>query len=230
MVWLRRWWLFLGIYALATAVAVREYAVARSRPPVAWPSPDWSRMVDAVAQINPDKADTYWLESMEARAEGDLDAFVLLLEKALASDVKHNEYVLQDYTQLMLDRGADYRIINQAANRWRENYAFSARTLVMLLGAPPRTPSEAAAFNEAMARISWIGGWRVGPYKATREPSRAARDSAQWQLELAFRPGRTIDIRQAVEAVTVLSLTEEQRAQYDVTCLTLTDCRLVPPQ
>jgi len=50
----------------------------------------------------------------------------------------------------------------------------------------------------------------------------------RWSLQLAFRPGRPIDVREAVAAASVLSLTEDQRLRYVVTCQTLQDCKVSP--
>jgi hypothetical protein len=47
-------------------------------------------------------------------------------------------------------------------------------------------------------------------------------------VNLAFRPPHEVDIRQAVAAVSVLGLTEEERRRFRVRCLTLTDCNVEP--
>ncbi len=218
---LRRYRVLVGVYTIALFFGVREYRVSRSRGPITWPSDKWLEMTEVIVQINPDEPDTEWLQSMASMAEGDAAEFSLHLEDALASDIKHNEFLLQDYTQLMLDRGADYQIVNWAAKRWRENHPFSRETLGLRLGTGPRGPAEEAVLEEALAEVPWIAGSQL-------ESHTDSDGNQRWVVRLTFRPAKTIDLREAIAAVTVLSLTEEQRSRFEVRCVTLVDCTLKP--
>ena len=219
--WLRRYRVLIGVYTIALFFGIREYQVSRSRGPITWPSEKWLEMTDVIVQVNPDEPDTEWLQSMASMAEGDAEEFGLHLEDALASDIKHNEFLLQDYTQLMLDRGADYQIVNWAANRWRENHPFSRETLGLSLGAGPQGPADEALLEEALVQVPWIAGSQL-------ESSTDSDGNQRWVVRLTFRPAEKIDLRQAIAAVTLLTLTEEQRSQFGVRCATLVDCTLEP--
>jgi hypothetical protein len=219
MAWFRKWRVLVVAYSLATIIAVREVIVSRASDPVAWPSEEWSEMVEVVSTINPDEADTQWLESMEFRLEGDAEDFALKLEESLATDIKHNEFMLQDYTQLMLDRGADYQIINWAANRWRENHPFSTKTLRLELMEGPANDAEVEYLKNVMEEVPWISNVVIQP----SEDSSAGR----WFVLIGFRPAQDIDIREAIEAVSLLTLTPEQRETFRVTCFALDDCTLI---
>lgn len=222
MTWFRKWRVLVVAYAIATCFAIREVVVSRAQEPVQWPSESWSQMADVVGEVNPGEADTDWLQSMEQRAEGDEEEFVLRLEEALATDIKHNEFLLQDYTQLMMDRGADYQLVNWAANRWRENHPFSKETLRLALATGPADDAEVAFLRDMLARVPWVDGVDVQSYTEA--------GTERWEVRLSFHPAREIDVRGAIEAVSMLSLTEEQRAGFRVSCLTLEDCSMVPRQ
>jgi hypothetical protein len=65
------------------------------------------------------------------------------------------------------------------------------------------------------------------PWIADASLERTAQGGGeQWSLQLAFHPGRPIDVREAVAAATMLSLTAEQRREYVVRCQTLQDCTI----
>jgi hypothetical protein len=219
--WVRRYRILVTAYAIGILFGVREYRLSRTMEAVAWPSDQWSEMTDVIAQIDPDEPDTKWLESKEALRQNDATKFGQLLEEALASDVKHNAFLLHDYAQLLLDNNADYLIANRAANRWRENYPTSRETLGLELGTGPRTPAEEALLEQALAQVPWIAGSRL-------ESATGDDGNRRWVVQLAFRPATTIDLRDAIAAVTLLSLTEEQRSQFAVRCATLVDCTLEP--
>ncbi|MBU97385.1 MAG: hypothetical protein CL901_04775 [Dehalococcoidia bacterium] len=217
MAWFRQWRVLAIAYSFATVVAIREVVVSRSREPVAWPSEEWSRMVEVVGVINPEEPDTRWLESMESRIDGGVDDFTLHLEESLASDIKHNEFLLQDYAQLMLDRGADYRIVNWAANRWRENHPFTSSTLRMELSTGITSDEERVFLLDELAAIPWLDNAGVV----------SDGEGGRQHILLDFHPAIEIDIRDAVEVATMLTLSLEQRASFRVRCRTLEDCTLV---
>lgn len=217
--WVRRYRILVTVYAIGILFGIREYRLSLTMGAVAWPSDAWSEMTGVIVQIDPDEPDAKWLQSKEALRRDDAAEFGLLLEEALASDVKHNAFLLHDYAQLLLDRKADYQIANEAANRWRENYPSSRETLGLELGTGPRNPAERALLEAALANVPWIAGSRL-------ETLTEIDGDQRWVVHLAFRPATTIDLRQAIAAVTLLTLTEEQRAQFAVRCSTLVDCTL----
>ncbi len=241
--WFQRYRLLVVIYAIAILVGTREYLVSRTRgslgglggcqasaascfsisatPDATSDSAFWSQhsdMTDVVARLNPDDPDTDFLKAMQSLADGDEDEFFRLLEEAVAADIKHNDVLLEFYAQYLLARGADWRPVNRAVNRWRENHPSSAGTISLQLATGPRTPSERAVLQDALAPVPWIAAWQLESYTVNGDE--------RWRVLLMFRPGETVDIRQAIAAVTVLSLTEEQRSLYEVTCRTLQDCTL----
>jgi hypothetical protein len=239
--WLQQYRLLAVIFALGSFVGGREYMVSRAQPtggpggceasaascfairssalatrdPAFWSR--HARMVEVVAGLNPDDPDTGFLHGMEALAAGDEAEFVQQFEKAIAAGVKHNHLLLQYYAQYLLDRGADWRLVNEAVNRWRENHPFSPETISLNLSAGPRSSSDASALRQALAGVRWIADARLERY--------SENGMERWRLRLSFRPGRTVDMREAVAAMTVLSIPEEQRPLYEVTCQTLQDCR-----
>jgi hypothetical protein len=237
--WLQRYRLLIVIFTLGVLVGLREYMLSRSGVPTGGPtaceasaascfsirssnlaSRDprfWSRharLVDVVSRLNPDDPDTKFLKGMEALAEGDEAEFARQFDEAIAAGVKHNYLLLQYYAQYLLERGADWERVNRAVNHWRENHPFSRETIALNLSAGPRTPDDEEALRRALQRIPWLADYHL------------ERDVAdeQWRLHLMFRPGRRVDMRDAVAAVTVLSIPAEQRQLYEVTCRTLQDC------
>jgi hypothetical protein len=238
--WLRRYRMLAIAYGIALVLGVREFLLARegevsgtgaceasaascfSLPAAAVPASDsafWSshaRMTQVVAAVNPDDPNTDFLYGMQALAEGDEPEFMRRFEQALAAGTKHNHLLLQYYAQSLLDRSADWQLVNQAVNRWRVNHPSSPEKLVLQLGAGPRTPSDSLALREALARVPWIAGADLESYQEM--------GSDRWRLQLAFRPGQPVDVREAIAAVSVLSVPEEQRPYYIVTCQTLQDC------
>jgi hypothetical protein len=236
--WLQRYRLLVVIFTIGVLVGLREYMVAR-RAPIGGPAaceasaascfsirssslatgdPDfWSRharMVEVMTQLNPDDPDTKFVRGMEALAAGDEAEFTRRFEEAIAAGVKHNHLLLQYYAQYLLQTGADWERVNQAVNRWRENHPFSRETIYLNVAAGPRTPGDETDLRDALHRIRWLADYRL-----ERESG-----GEQWRLHLAFRPGRRVDIRQAVAGVTVLSIPAAQRHLYEVTCRTLQDC------
>ena len=219
MAWYRQYRMLIGIYAIVLVVGVREYLVSRSQGPVDLLTEGWSEMTDVVAEINPGDPDTEFLEAIRAMQGDDEEEFVRRMEEALASGVKHNDLLLRSYAQHLLNSGADYRLINFATNRWRENHPFSAETLWLSLAAGPASPAEAAVLHRTMAEVPWI-------YDSKSE-SFVEGQSQRWRVVLSFRPGQTIDIREAVAAASILSLPPEQRSLYEIECFTLEECRLL---
>jgi hypothetical protein len=230
------------LYGIALVVGVREYVVARASPEAAGPSgceasaascfsaPSratplsdtavWApqkRMVQVVAEVNPDDATTDFLRGMRALAEGDEGEFARRLEKAIGSGAKHDRLLLQYYAQLLFDRGDDFQAVNRAVNRWRENHPYSPERFTMYMSMGPATPADDAALREAFASVPWIGSVVLEPYMEG--------EVRQWRLHIGFKPGRPVDLREAVAAATVLALSPEQRALYEVTCETLDHCR-----
>ena len=128
--------------------------------------------------------------------------------------------LLQYYAQSLLDQNADWQVVNSAVTRWRQNHPLSSERLRLYLAAGPQSPSDTGALMRALEGVAWI------------EDATLDRDvqngGERWSLQLAFRPGRPIDIREAVAAASVLSLTEDQRRRYVVTCQTLQDCTVSP--
>lgn len=219
LVWLRRFRMLIGIYAIAVVVGVREFLVARTDP-VDMASEQWSEMADVVARLNPEDPDTDFLQAMRAMQAGDEEAFLRHAERALAADVKHNDVLLRAYAQNLLNTGQDWRLVNWAVNRWRRNHPASAETLALPLGSGPRDEAEEELLRRELARVSWI---------ADSELERYTEDGGErWRVLLTFLPPRAVDLRQAVEATTFVSLSAEQRARFTVRCSTLTDCTLAP--
>jgi len=239
--WLQRYRLLVVVYGMALLVGAREYFLSRhqgslggttgceasaascfsisARTVSVDDSVFWSRhaeLVEILERVNPGDPDTEFLKGMQSLADGDQEEFVRRVEAAVTAGVKHNYFLLQYYAQYLLDRGADFQLVNRAVNRWRENHPFSAETLSLQLGTGPSTPSDEAALQGALARVPWIAGARLEP---------GVEDGQErWQVLLAFRPGRTVDMREAMAAVTVLSIPPEQRPFYEVTCQTLVAC------
>ena len=217
--WHRRFRMLIGIYAVAVAVGVREYLVARNEP-VDMTTPAWSDMTAVVERVNPEDPDTDFLRAMRAMQDGDEEAFLRYSERALASGVKHNDMLLRAYAQNLLNTGQDWRLVNWAVNRWRRNHPASAETLAIPLGQPPRNEEEKELLREELRAVPWI---------ADAELERYGEDGQErWRVQLTFVPPHEVDLRRAVEATTYVSLTPEQRARFTVRCATLTDCTLVP--
>ena len=216
----RKYKLLLIIYILGVAFGIREYMVIRERGPVDWLSERWSDMTEVVATVNPDDPDTEFLEAMRSLADGDQDEYIRRFEAALDDDVKHNEFLLHDYAQFMLNRGTDWRGVNAAVNRWRENFPFSAETLELHLGAGPSGAADEAALRRELGAVDWVGDARPEPYSQDGQE--------RWRVLLTFRPPLEVDMREAIAAVSILSIPESDRGRLKVTCVTLQDCRVAP--
>ncbi len=220
MPWHRRYRMLMGIYLIAIAVGAREYVLSRSAPEVDMLSDEWADITEVVEAVNPHRPDTDFLASIQAMREGNAAAFVRHMEDALESGVKHNDILMQSYAQQLLSQGADYRRINDALNSWRENHPSSAETIWLPLGIAPSSPAETAALRRALAQVRWIARGDI-------EISSAGATAAA-RVSLTFRPPHEVDIREAVAAVSILSLTEEERRVFRVRCLTLTACNAEP--
>ena len=214
--WYRRHRMLIGIYAIAVVVGTREYLVSRGQEPVDFLNEKWGDMTDVVSVINPGDPDTEFLEAVQALQQGDDEIFRQLLEEALASDVKHNDLLLQSYAQHLLNTGTDHEQVNAALNRWRENHPFSAETVRLSLASGPRGPTDLSDLNQAFSEVEWVTNARIESY--------GDGGARRWRATITFRPGQAVDIRDAVAAASVLALPPGQRHLYEVTCVNLTDC------
>lgn len=231
----------IAFYAVGAVVGIREFLVTRSSGEPEWTDgcqasaagcfsiesrtapvrdPDfWRRhaeLTEIMTLVNPDDPDTDFLRAMQALADGDTEGFERLAEHALATGSKHNGMLLQYYAQYLLDEGAEWWRVNAAVNQWRENHQFSAERLSLGLDSGPSDASDVDALNRALAQVPWLADWELAP------PTDA---DGRWRLWLSFHPGRTVDIREVVAAVTMLSIPPDQREIFEVTCQTLRDCR-----
>ena len=243
---LQRYRMLVIVYVIVLGIGTREYLVSRSGGTLEWisgcqasaaacsttgaqtsgTSDDslfWTRhaeMTEVVAQLNPEDPDTDFLLGMQALSEGDVEESIRRLEEALEVGAKHNNYLLQYYAQYELSRGADWRRVNRAVNRWRINHPFSADPLTIPLGAGPETPRDENEMYEALEAIPWLAGSKLESFILEAQP--------RWQISLVFQPGETVDVREAIEAVTLLSLPPNDRQRFRVRCSTLVDCTMVP--
>ncbi len=238
---LRRDRVLIVFYAVGAVVGVREFFVGRTGGEPGWTDgceasaagcfsiessaapirdPDfWRRhaeLTEIMSRVNPDDPDTDFLRAMQALSDGDTQEFEQRIERALATGSKHNGILLQYYAQYLLDEGAEWWRVNAAVNRWRNNHQFSAERLSLGLAEGPSGPADVAALQRELTTVPWLTGSELEP------PTDA---DGRWRLWLSFRPGRTVDIRDVVAAVTLLSIPAEQRDAYEVTCQTLRDCR-----
>lgn len=241
----RRYRLLVVAYGVALLVGIREYRSAHGRDAPDWlsgcqssaascaaepvrgdldaDSAFWNRhagLTEIVSRVNPDDPDTRFLQAMQALAEGDEAGFTRLLEEALASGVKHNDILLNAHAQYLLDNGADWRTVNRALNRWRGNHPGSTETISLRMGQGPGTRAEAELLQRELEGVSWIAGSRLEVLQD--------EDGDHFRVHLSFVPGRRVDMREAIAAVTVLSLPETARGRSTVTCQTLRDCTVAP--
>lgn len=208
------------IYGVGTVVGLRELYLARTGDPVDWASEEWAEMTEVLSEVNPQDPDTDFLKGVQSIVQGDQPGFVTHFEEALRADVKHNEFLLHDYAQHLLESGAGWREVNDALNRWRENYPFSNETLTLELGTGPRTQADVSVLNRELLAVPWIGGVELESYEADGRRG--------WRVQITFRPPRPVDVRQAVAAVSILAVPEADRVRLMVTCSTLTDCTVSP--
>lgn len=208
------------IYGVGIAVGLREFYMSRVGEPVDWASDRWAEMTEVVREINPDDPDTDFLEGVQSIMRGEEGDFVTHFEDALDAGVKHNEFLLRDYAQHLLTSGADWRRVNAAVNGWRENYPFSNEVLTLDLGSGPRSQADVSILNRELRAVPWIGDVQLEPYEAGGRQA--------WRVHFTFRPPRTVDVREAVGAVSILSVPEADRGRLEVTCRTLTDCTVAP--
>ncbi|MDX1493617.1 MAG: hypothetical protein R3253_06145 [Longimicrobiales bacterium] len=217
--WYRRFRMLLGIYLIAMIFGAREFYLARQGAIVDPATEGWSRMAEVISQINPADADTEYLEAMEALQRGDSEAFVQHMEAALDKNVKHNDVLLRTYAQHLFTTNADYRVVNNALERWRLNHPFTDEALEIPLGSGPTTQEAENALRRELDAVEWILRYEFQP------PNEGNQG---WRVLIYFRPATEIDIRDAVAAVSILALPPELRRDFRVTCLTLEDCRRVP--
>lgn len=212
----QRYRILFVVYGVGTAVGLRECHLARTGEPVEWGSERWTEMTDVVSQVNPTDPDTDFLEGVESMVAGDAPGLVAHFEDALESGARHNEFLLRDYAQYLLDTGAEWRRVNAAVNRWRENHPFSDETLSLSLGTGPRTQGDVSVLNRELRAVPWIGDARLEPYEDDGQ--------RRWRVQITFRPPRSVDVREAVAAVSILAVPERDRATRRVVCRTLVEC------
>lgn len=216
--WYRRFRMLLVVYLIAVAFGVREAYLSRQADSVDPATQEWSRMAEVVSRINPADADTEYLKAMEALKEGDSEAFVEHMETALDKGVKHNDVLLRTYAQHLFTTGADYRAVNRALERWRLNHPFTNEAFELPLGSGPTEPDDEQALRREIRAVDWVERHELQPPDG---------ETGQWRVLLYFRPATEIDVREAVAAVSILTLPPELRADFRVTCLTLEDCRRI---
>lgn len=220
MPWYRRFRMLIGIYAIAIVVGAREYVLSGREPSVDMLSDDWAEMTDVVEGVNPGHPDTEFLASIQSMRAGDREGFMAHMEAAIESGVKHNDQLMQTYAQQLMIDGADYRRVNVALNAWRQNHPASPETIWLPLAVPPASDGDADALRASLDEVPWIGGYDLET--VGEGPSRSVR------VVISFRPPRPIDIREAVAAVSVLSLDAQERRRFRVKCLTMIDCNVEP--
>ena len=216
----QRYRILVVIYGVGALAGLREFHLARTDEPVDWGSEPWAEMTEVVARVNPGDPDTDFLQGVQSIVRGDQPGFVTHFEDALEADVKHNEFLLRDYAQHLLESGAGWREVNDAANRWRQNHPFSDETLTLQLGAGPRSQADVSVLQRELRAVPWIGDAELESYEADGRRG--------WRVHLTFRPPRTVDVREAVAAVSILAVPEADRVRLGVTCSTLTDCVVAP--
>ena len=216
----QRYRILFVIYGVGAAAGLREFYLSRTGEPVDWGSDRWAEMTSVVEQVNPDDPDTDFLEGVQSIVQGDQGGFATHFEDALEADVKHNEFLLRDYAQYLLESGAGWRQVNDAVNRWRGNFPFSNETLTLELGAGPRSQADISVLNRELYAVPWIGDAEIESYEANGRRG--------WRVHITFRPPRPVDLREAVAAVSILSVPEADRVRLSVTCTTLTDCTVAP--
>ena len=204
-------------------MGAREFYLSQTQEPVDWASDRWRDMTEVVSEVNPGDPDTDFLAGVQSIVRGGEGDFVPHFEEALDADVKHNEFLLRDYAQHLLASGADWRAINQAVNRWRENYPFSDETLALELGAGPHTQADVSILHRELRAVPWIGDVRL-----ESDETEAAGGRRGWRVHMTFRPPREADVREAVAAVSILAVPEADRGRLAVTCTTMTDCTVGP--
>ncbi len=175
------------IYSIGIFVGLREYSISQTRnQPVDFLTGEGSVFTDVMIGVNPEDPDTDFLRAMRALSEADEDGFSQLLEKALVADIKHNELLLQFHAQHLLNQGAETPEINQALNRWHDNFPFSERFITVPFLSGPTTPYEALLLENALKDIPWIADSEFDPY--------VSGSAGGWRLRLMFRRGEVIDI------------------------------------
>ena len=216
----QRYRILFVIYGVGMAAGLRELYLARTATPVDWDSDEWADMTEVLSTVNPDDPDTDFLKGVQSIVRGDRPGFVTHFEDALQSEVKHNEFLLHDYAEHLLESGAGWREVNEALNRWRENYPFSNETLTLELGTGPRTQGDVSVLNRELLAVPWIGGAELESYEAGGQRG--------WRVQITFRPPHPVDVREAVAALSILAVPEADRVRLMVTCSTLTDCTVSP--
>ena len=83
-----------------------------------------------------------------------------------------------------------------------------------------RGAADEAALRREFGAVDWVGGARPEPYSQDGQE--------RWRVLLTFRPPLEVDMREAIAAVSILSIPESDRQRLKVTCATLQDCSVSP--
>ncbi len=187
MTWFRRYRILVVVYSIGIFVGLREYSISQTRgQPIDFLTGDGSVFTDVMIGINPEDPDTDFLRAMRALSLADEEGFSELLEKALSTEIKHNELLLQFHAQHLLNQGAETERINRALNRWHQNFPFSERVITVPFLTGPSTPYQALLLEDALSDIPWIADSEFEPYILNSPDG--------WRLRLMFRRGEDIDI------------------------------------
>jgi hypothetical protein len=218
--WFQRYRLLIVIYVLAISFGVREFMVLRTYDPVDVFTEEWARMTEIQAEINPGQGDTEFLLALQAIQRGDEEEGVRLMEAALNTGIKHNDFLLQSYAQQLLNRGANHELVNLAVNRWRQNHPTSPETIWLSLSRGPQNPQEEAVLGEALEDVPWI----------SRVELERAQDATgdRWRAIISFDAGKEIDMREAVAAASILLVPPQERSRMRVVCMSFENCTLLP--
>jgi hypothetical protein len=181
------------VYTIGILFGVREYVVTRDKPAFEWLTLEGQVLAEMLAELNPEDPETQYLQAMNVLAEGDRVEFERRMEVVLASDMKHNQEMLRFYAEYLIATGADREEINAALNRWIENFPFTKESITLRLGTGPTTAPQAEAFERLVADIPWVADRRLGRIVEGNE--------GRWVLQLLFRRGHPIDIRDVSDAL-----------------------------
>ena len=216
--WYRRFRMLIGIYLIAMVFGVREYVLARDDGTVEQGSDDWSEMVEVLASVNPEDADTDYLLAMEARQRGDVEAYMLHMETGLAKGVKHNNALLAEYAHQLIRMQAPFEDIDRALNRWRLNHQLSFEIIELPLGAGPQSQADQGALQRELDAIDWIYKYDL------RAPT---AEVPTWVVLAQFEPAIEASVRDLIEAISILSVRPEDRGRLAVRCTSFTECRAI---
>lgn len=216
--WYRRFRMLIGIYLIAMVFGAREYLLSRADGTVDQGSDEWSEMVEVIASVNPEDADTDYLLAMEAKQMGDVEQYMLHMETALAKDVKHNNALLAEYAHQLIRMQAPFDDIDRALNRWRLNHQLSFEILELPLGAGPQDDADQTALRRELDNIDWIYNYQL------RAPTEVI---PTWVVLTQFEPAIEASVRDLVEALSILGVHPDDRARLSVRCTSFDECRAI---